>query len=150
MRKNIISVFALILVVFCTLFFQVIIDAWFRLFPVGNEYGVAYNDERVKRGILPIPENWSTRDYDEFSKTWKPCPGVEVRTSKIVVADENGIDSEIDYISKDEYLLEMIYNYKNASNPWRISFETNSKSRLLTKVQADSVLLQWGVLLDKW
>lgn len=146
MKKNILSALGLILVVFCVLFFQVIKDGWFRFFPSGIEYGVSYNHERAKRGILPIPENWSTRDNDEYSKVWKPSSAGGVRNSKIVVADKNGIDSEVDYLSRDGYSMEMIYRYKEVLNPWSLTLETKGKKRFITKVQSDSVLREWGIL----
>jgi hypothetical protein len=145
-KKQVMSFLGLVLIVFCTLFFQVIKDGWFSFFPLGSEYGVAYNNERLKRGILPIPESWCTCDNAEHSKTWKPSLGEGVRKSKIVVADKEGIDSEVDYLSRDGCSIEMIYSYGEVSNPWRIALETKGKKKLITKAQADSVLLEWGIL----
>jgi hypothetical protein len=148
MKKPFIYTVASIVIVGCVLFSQVLKDVWFRFFPRGDEYGLAFNPERVKRGIFPIPENWNTRDHAGYTKTWKASPAERPHTSKIVVMDKSGIDSEVDYFSMDGYGIEIIYNYRQETTPWTITLSTGDGERILTKEQADSVLLKWGISGD--
>lgn len=140
MNKNILYniVFAiLVLLFFLSGYLK---QTWYRVFPKASEYGIEFNSERIKRGVLPIPEDWTTDDFAKYLKTWKGTKRIGIRKSKIVGVDEKGIDFEVDYISKEGQTIEMIYNYRDEKEHWQITIQKNGQTISLQKEQVDSLL----------
>ena len=156
MRNKILNTIALILILGLVIFNSKIQDLWYDIFPVGEQYGVKWNQERQKRGIMVIPNNWGNKDSDNYTKTWIPDTNVGLRNRKIVVIDSerNEIVSEVDYISKGDQNIEIIYSYEKENtkeSPWTIYYQQTGDSianELIMKDQLDSMMIKWGIFPD--
>lgn len=124
---------------------------YYRVFPLGGRYGKDFNSERIKRGLLPIPENWENDDYGALKKIWEPLEEEEgFRSSKVVVLEDGrSIVYEEDYIFFGDVGVQIGYSYSNEAlglNPWKVTFQDEARNHtIISKEQLDSILVKWGV-----
>jgi hypothetical protein len=125
---------------------------WYKLFPVADKYGVAYNKERTKRGILLLPDSWTTEDNEKETKVWFPPEsdtGAVRRRMKVIGVAYDRIKYESDFILKplpDKEELTISYRY-DTTHPWTYTVSSAvSKQRpyVITRAQADSILHVWN------
>lgn len=155
-------------------------DLFFIIHSKDERFGLKYNEERLKRGIPPIPVSWYTKNtsviptgsrglgfrtnrnywasqvWSDFEESHK---AVAYHKEKELRSSVNDIDSETDrFVMKEndsiEYMLELKYSYLySPDSAWSSSIikTTDTKDDYLvdakdiTKKQADSVLLAWGI-----
>jgi hypothetical protein len=120
--------------------------------PKGEAFGMAYNSERQRRGILPLPKGW-TNDYTGDTKEWyppqRPDSGV-FRSSKLVAVDDDEIQYEDDNITNKHAgiteKLTMHYDFDADTHPWSFSYSASGMKQPVnfTLVQADSLLQAWN------
>lgn len=139
--KDILSVPGIVLFYF---FLPVGIQALVEKMSATTEFDAGFNTERQKRGVLPLPEHWVLKDnYPPM--VYIPADSPNLRTRKIVVVEDDEIVSEVDYLHKGNYGMEVIYHYRKYENPWEITIDNSDSSWLITKAQADSVFSEWEV-----
>lgn len=122
---------------------------YYHFYPRGERFGVAFNDERKRLGILPLPANWET-EYTTETKDWytpaRPVQGV-FRSSKLVRVEDDHIEFEEDHITNihDETTesLTLHYDYDHARWTYTYAASGLSKSFHLTRPQADSLMQAW-------
>ena len=119
-------------------------QVWYDWFPVGNEYGQAFNETRNSIGVLELPDDWTTSDNAYEFKTWRPEGASNIRTMKTVRIENDTIVAEIDYLKNDIYTMQIKYSYL-IDTPWEIKIQYEDNDLSLSKSQADSVLAVWGV-----
>tara|TARA_R110001599_G_scaffold352047_1_gene585737 strand:+ start:206 stop:643 length:438 start_codon:yes stop_codon:yes gene_type:complete len=119
-------------------------QVWYSWFPVGAEYGYAYNEVRKKLGVLELPQDWTTNNHSDEFKTWKPRVVSGVRTMKTIRLENDLIITEIDYLKNGEYTMQIQYSYLFES-PWEIKIQYGENDLMLSKSQSDSVLTVWGI-----
>ncbi|SFD62023.1 hypothetical protein SAMN05518672_102649 [Chitinophaga sp. CF118] len=126
---------------------------YYRFFPKADKYGVKYNVERKQRGILPLPINWTTRDFANETKIWFPPPaemheGV-VRSMKLVRVNNDHIQYEEDHIAKTlnsgYATLSIGYNYDSIQH-WCYTYIAPGydKEDTLSRRDVDSILKMWN------
>lgn len=125
---------------------------WYKLFPTADKYGVAWNKERKRRGILLLPDNWTTEDNDKETKVWFPPEGdtgAVRRTMKVVTVAYDRIKYENDFIQKplpDKEELTISYRY-DTTHPWSYTMSSVLSSQrpyVISRAQADSILSVWN------
>lgn len=125
---------------------------WYKVFPAADKYGVKYNKERARRGILLLPDNWTTEDNEKETKVWFPPAGdtgVVRRTMKVVGVAYDRIKYENDFILKplpDKEELMISYRY-DTIQPWTCTVSsalTGQRPYVITRAQADSILGVWN------
>ena len=125
-------------------------NIYYHFYPKGERFGVAFNDQRKKLGILPLPPNWHT-DYKDETKDWyspvRPSQGV-FRSSKLVRVEDDHIEFEEDHITnihnQTTESLTLHYDYDSASH-WSYAYAATGLSRTfkLSSEQADSLMKAW-------
>ncbi|KAA2239293.1 hypothetical protein F0L74_24110 [Chitinophaga agrisoli] len=124
---------------------------WYTFFPVGNEYGAAFNRQRAVRGILPLPSTWTTEDNASSSQVWLPpdtTQGAVTHTSKIMIIGEDSLSYEEDNIIRTDKgrkeWLSMEYYY-DSTNHWKCFYTgpAGNDRRPVDRREADSILLHW-------
>jgi hypothetical protein len=125
---------------------------WYKLFPAADQYGIQYNKERKRRGILPLPGSWTTEDNDKETKVWFPAEGdtgAVRRTMKVIGVSYDRIRFENDFIQKslpNKEELTISYRY-DTTHPWTytVSSElTKHRPYVITGAQMDSILKDWN------
>jgi len=126
---------------------------WFSFFAKSRMYDARYNSERIKRGILPLPEDWITYDKTKNTKAWfspnRDTSASVYRSMKMVVVKDGEVDHEYDHIvkrSEHGKNILVIYCYYNSVNSKVFIYNDSEKSKsdTITKPQADSILKSWN------
>lgn len=123
-------------------------------------YGKGFNSTRDSLGIPLIEENWTTRENNEWRRSWS-APGRGIGTiqpihlKKTSNFHEETLVSEEDrfhYETDDSLAFRVVYKYQFESGIWDCTFIRYRKGKYpptnswpLTLEQADSVLDKWGL-----
>lgn len=123
---------------------------WPKLLRNYGKYGIAFNTERAQRGILPLPEDWTTKN-DTETKIWFPPKdeGPVSRSMKEVLVKDGKIIMEMDNIAKsvgNGYDVLSIYYYFNDNDHLKYTYKSAATNGdvPMTKAQADSTLQAWN------
>ncbi|SFD14020.1 hypothetical protein SAMN05518672_101676 [Chitinophaga sp. CF118] len=152
-KKDIIQLGVLLLVLIGYVYGNTI---WYKLFPTADQYGVKFNKERIRRGILPLPGNWTTANDEKETKVWFP-PKSDInsihRGMKVVGVAYDRIKYENDFILKPlPNKEELALNYRYDTTPsWTYTFSsslTNQRPNVITREQVDSILKAWDFHID--
>lgn len=126
---------------------------WYKFFPAADKYGVQFNKERQRHGVLLLPGNWTTDDDEKETKVWFPPEGdtgAVRRTMKVIGVEYDRIKYENDFIMKplpDKEELTISYRYYDTSHPWTYTVSsvlTQQRPYEISKVQVDSILSAWN------
>jgi hypothetical protein len=124
---------------------------WYTIFPTADSFGVKFNKERTRLGILPLPGNWTTEQGEKETKVWFP-PVADTsavhREMKVVGVENDRIKYENDFILKPKPdKEELTIGYRFTDTTWNYSFSsrlTHEKPYPITRQQADSILNAWN------
>jgi hypothetical protein len=128
-----------------------------------ENYGIAFNPERLKRGIPTIPPGWKI-DNDGYIDCYDPKPDtskpyhlrkrVFVGSKGEIVGEEDAFYSgkSFEFYDHRKYDQEVEISYYYAKetndNPWQITVMLDKDSRIksaATLEEADQVLKSWGL-----
>lgn len=125
-----------------------------------SRYGTRLNQERIKLGILPLPENWATKGFSFNGQNWHPPNQKELRqlsdtsyrSEKRILVSNDTLVYEEDEISRPvavDRALSLILRYYYVDKKWEYSYATSiSNGHMgISKVQADSIIKAWGTKL---
>jgi hypothetical protein len=124
---------------------------WYTVFPTADSFGVKFNKERKRLGLLPLPDNWTTEHGEKETKVWFPPAmdtGVVYREMKVVGVGNDRIQYENDFILKpkpDKEELTISYRFSDTTWSYALSSRlTQEKPYSITRRQADSILNAWN------
>jgi hypothetical protein len=128
-----------------------------------KKYGLAYNSERERLGIPPIPSTWTIQDMGNYFDCFDPNPSQKMphRLFKRVFIENGIISKETDtfYNGKTFYFapeqitlpqevsLEYDYLRGKDGNPWKAHADLNSaeRSKSISIEEARQILTEWGL-----
>ena len=114
------------------------------------------NDERVKHGIPIIPDGWNVK-IDLARDVWTNEANIEIKHQDKITSKIREFDRFVNNSQDGKgWILEQEFNFLNLrenENPWSIVListrnqegEYKSESQSISKEQADSVLIKWGL-----
>jgi len=115
---------------------------WYTIFPTADSFGVKFNKERARLGILPLPDNWTTEQGEVVDS------GAVHREMKVVGVENDRIKYENDFILKpepDREELTISYRFTDSTRNYAFSSRlTHEKPYPVTPQQADSILHAWN------
>lgn len=122
-------------------------------------YGMQFNQEREKIGILKIPDEWITETYGTKTKLWRDENILDVkkgRLGKEILVDNGNIFAERDRIINKETgndeSIEVTYQFNEEPKFIYKYFDHNEKNpsggKELTKNEFDEIVNGWGIHLN--
>jgi hypothetical protein len=146
-KKDIIQLSVLVVLVIGICFGKTI---WYNVFPTADSFGIKFNKERKRLGLLPLPADWTTENGEKETKIWFP-PKVDTsavhREMKVVGVEDDRIKYENDFILKplpDKEELTISYNFADKAWVYALSSRlTHEQSYPITRQQVDSILNAW-------
>ncbi|WP_295124316.1 hypothetical protein [uncultured Chitinophaga sp.] len=131
---------------------------WYKLFPVKETYGTAYNPERSKRKLMTLPHSWKAKDSSDTHIIWSSADTVfdsdtGYRKSKSVTLRDHQITLEEDrvvhFLKDSAFREELLISYAYDSLlPWNITYIKSSDTTgplKLSKKEGDSLMRIWNV-----
>ena len=133
-----------------------------------KSYGVAYNSERAKLGLPPVPNGWKIYNYGQYfdcinehadrSKPHRSGKRVSLGTNGVIAYEQDSFYSGQKFLdphqqfTREQY-ISILYDYSASTNssPWRIlaDLSPNRVQVSLTLQEADRILASWGLSRNK-
>lgn len=131
---------------------------WRQLFPETTTYGVKFNRERSKRGVMMLPRSWKSYDSSATKQTWSTPNAVfnqdtAFRKTKTIHLQNSRIaweEDQVEHYFKDSSFREYVtftYYYDSLS-PWQVFLTRtdNASAKIkIRKYDADSMMAAWLV-----
>ena len=151
MKKKSIKIWGIILLAIAILVFVNWKDYY-------DKYGISYNDEREKIGVLKIPETWVANERGTKTKLWSPENFNEItkgRYGKEVILKDGKIYLERDrIINKEtgkEEVLEVTYQYEEEQkfvyNYSEIIDNAHTSKKELSENEFQEIVKSWQLEL---